>query len=161
MANKNFTNQLCQYAQSKQDSEYPQIQGFTDGYKQAVLDLKAILQEQEGKGYKSFKDHLWKKVNGDLATIAAVKNYEDIQSIPNNEFNNKTELYHVRFVYDPTGTHQIYFDKDLPFIPVVGQKFYWKDRNDLDSPFYIEEVQLAFKDDGLRNFDGIWCWCTD
>lgn len=103
---------------------------------------------------------MWKKVNGDLATIAAVKNYEDIQSIPYNEFNNKTELYHVRFVYDPTGTHQIYFDKDLPFIPVVGQKFYWKDWNDLDSPFCIEEVQLAFKGDGLRNFDGIWCWCT-
>ena len=66
MANKNFTNQLCQYAQSIQDPEYPQIQGFTDGYKQAVLDLKAILQEQEGKGYKSFKDHLWKKVNGKI-----------------------------------------------------------------------------------------------
>lgn len=157
MANKNFTNQLRQYAQSKQDSEYTQIQGFTDGYKQAVLDFKTILQEQEGEGYKSLKDHLWDKTNKDLATIEAVKNYADIQDIPNNE----REMFHVRFVYDPTGTHQIYFDKDMPFIPVVGQKFYWEGWNDLDSPFYIEEVQLAFKDDGLRNFDGIWCWCTD
>ena len=90
-------------------------------------------------------------------TIEAIKDYEDIQGIP----NNKPKMFHVRFVYDPTGTHQIYFDKDMPFIPVVGQKFYWKDWNDLDSPFYIEEVHLAFKDDGLRNFDGIWCWCTD
>ena len=97
------------------------------------------------------------KINEDLVTIEAIKNYEDIQGI----LNNKPKMFHVRFVYDPTGTHQIFFDKDMPFIPVVGQKFYWKDWNDLDSPFYIEEVHLAFKDDGQRNFDGIWCWCTD
>uniref|UniRef100_A0AB33IZS9 Uncharacterized protein n=1 Tax=Prevotella sp. GTC17254 TaxID=3236794 RepID=A0AB33IZS9_9BACT len=157
MSNNNFTNQLRQYVQSKQDSESPQIQGFTDGYKQAVLDFKAILQEQEGKGYKSLKGQLWTKTNEDLVTIEAVKNYEDIQGVP----NNKPEMFHVRFVYDPSGSHQIYFDKNLPFIPIVGQKFYWEDWNDLDSPFHIEEVQLAFKDDGCRNFDGIWCWCTD
>ena len=112
---------------------------------------------KKNKCCKFLKNYLWNKINEDLVTIEAIKNYEDIQGIP----NNKPKMFHVRFVYDPTGTHQIYFDKDMPFIPVVGQKFYWKDWNDLDSPFYIEEVHLAFKDDGQRNFDGIWCWCTD
>lgn len=161
MANKNFTNQLRQYAQSKQDSEYPQIQGFTDGYKQAVLDFKEILQAQEGKGYKSFKDHLWNKVNEDLATIEAVKDYESIQGVPNNNFNDKQGMFHVRFVYDPTGIKQFCFDKDMPFIPKVGQKFYWEDWNDTVDAFVIEEVHLAFEDDGMRNFNGIWCWCVD
>lgn len=75
MTKNEFTHRLRQYAQSQQNSEYPQIQGFTEGYKQAVLDFKAILQEQEGKGYKSFKDHLWNKANEDLVAIEAVKNY--------------------------------------------------------------------------------------
>lgn len=155
MDNKNFTNQQHKHAQSKQDAQWSQVQSFVDGYRQAVLDFKAILQEQEGKGYKTLKDHLWNKVNEELVTIETVKNYENSQRVP----DNKTQMYHVRFVYDPTGTHQLYFDKDMPFIPVVGQKFYWKDWNDLDSAFIIEEVHLAFKDDGLHNFDGIWCWC--
>lgn len=157
MVCKNFTKKLYQYTQFKQDYGSLKMPGFMDGYKQAVLDFKAILQEQEGKGYKLLKNFLWNKINEDLVTIEAIKNYEDIQGI----LNNKPKMFHVRFVYDPTGTHQIFFDKDMPFIPVVGQKFYWKDWNDLDSPFYIEEVHLAFKDDGQRNFDGIWCWCTD
>ena len=57
MDNKNFTNQQHKHAQSKQDSQWSQGQGFVDGYTQAVLDFKAILQEQEGKGYKTLKDH--------------------------------------------------------------------------------------------------------
>lgn len=157
MVCKNFTKKMYQYTRSKQDYGSLKMPDFMDGYKQAVLDFKAILKEQEGKGCKFLKNYLWNKINEDLVTIEAIKNYEDIQGIP----NNKPKMFHVRFVYDPTGTHQIYFDKDMPFIPVVGQKFYWKDWNDLDSPFYIEEVHLAFKDDGLRNFDGIWCWCSD
>ena len=79
---------MYQYTRSKQDYGSLKMPDFMDGYKQAVLDFKAILKEQEGKGCKFLKNYL-------------------------------------------------------------------------DSPFYIEEVHLAFKDDGLRNFDGIWCWCTD
>jgi len=84
MDNKNFTNQQHKHAQSKQDSQWSQGQGFVDGYTQAVLDFKAILQEQEGKGYKTLKDHLWNKVNEDFVTIETVKNYENSQRVPDN-----------------------------------------------------------------------------
>jgi len=46
MVCKNFTKKLYQYTQSKQDYGSLKMPGFMDGYKQAVLDFKARVQNQ-------------------------------------------------------------------------------------------------------------------
>lgn len=153
MNNKNFTDRLHQYAQSQQGTEYPQTQGFADGYQQAIMDFKEIMQEQEGKGYKSIKVSLWNKVNTDLLAIEVFQSYGNASCV----VKPVASRFHIKFVFDPTGVDPHTFEKEMAFLPTVGQILYWL-WEDYDGPFIIKEVHLAFADDGIHNFDGIWCW---